>query len=252
MHLDRALRDQPEHLFSALRSIQRLLEEEKFQENVGRLRLALGRGQAALEKRAQERRDVLAQLRQQPNAILLARADQMMRDLDVTAEERETVRAARVRLREEQEAAQRELDRKRMLREARREQEQRARTERERAEQRERAEKLSYLAPFLLGALKKAAREKRATTLHEIQDKTGQRELGCLTNQDRLAILEIVEKETPSDRPLWSTVLAATGSEDALRLHRELLQRLNRPTADDDAGLLAEIHTQCVQLSRQW
>lgn len=110
MHLDRALRDQPAHLFSAVRSIQRLLEKEKSQENVGRLRLALSRGQAGLEKRAQERRDVLAQLRQQPNAILLARADQMMRDLDVTAEERETVRAARVRLREEQEAAQRKLD----------------------------------------------------------------------------------------------------------------------------------------------
>lgn len=202
MRLDRALRDQPDHLYSAVRAIQRLLEEEKAPENIARLRLGLNRGQPQLEKRAHYRQEVLARLREQPTSLLLAEATQLMRDLDVTAEQRETVRAAWVRHHKEQDAARREQARLRVAREAQQEQERRARTEQQRAEQREqneaarrawmeqalaeerereetaerqaqreRAEKLDYLAPFLLGALKKAAREKRVTTWGEIQDK---------------------------------------------------------------------------------
>ncbi|MFH8759174.1 hypothetical protein [Streptomyces atroolivaceus] len=283
MHLDRALRDQPDHLYSAVRAIQRLLEKEKSPENIGRLRLALGRGQAQLEKRVQERRDVLARLREQPDALLLAQAAQLTKDLDVTAEERETMRVAWVRYHDEKKAAQREWTRQRVILEEQQKQEQRAQTEQVRAEQRERnkaaqcarteqalaeqrerdeaverraqqerAEKLDYLVLFVLGALKKAAREKRSTTWREIQDKTGQRELGRLTHQDKLAILVGVEKKTLPESPPWSAVLAATGGDDALRLHRDVLQRLGRPAADDDADLLAQVDEECVRLSRQW
>ncbi|MEU3706972.1 hypothetical protein AB0E82_32300 [Streptomyces anulatus] len=283
MHLDRALRDQPDHLYSTVRAIQRLLEKEQSPESVGRLRLALDRGRAELEKRRQYRKSVLARLREQPTPLLLTEVTQLMRDLDVTAEERETVRAARVRLHEEQETVRREQAKLHALREARLKQEQLVRTEHQREEQRERnnaarrawmeqtlaeqreqqeaaerraqqerAEKLDSLAPFVLGALKKAAREKRATTWREIQDKTGQREVGRLTHQEKLAILETVEKKTLPESPLWSTVLAATGSADALHLHRDLLQRLRRPALDEDARFLAQIHGQCAQLSRQW
>ncbi|MGW6208944.1 hypothetical protein ACWF9B_35550 [Streptomyces sp. NPDC055089] len=276
--LDRALRDQPGNVYSAVGAIRRLLEKEKSPENIGRLRLALERGEAGLKQRVQHRCGVLKALREHPTDLRLAEATQLMRDLDVTAAERETVRAARVQLHEEGEARQREQARLRAVREAEQDKKRsalaerrerigsgwRARSEQTAAEQRERleaaerqarqerAETLAYLAPFLLGALKKAAREKRATTWREIQHKTGQRELGRLTQQDKLAILEIVEKQPHPDAPLWSAVLAAEGSDDALRLHRDLLQRLRRPTTDDDAGLLGQVHAQCVRLSRPW
>ncbi|MFF5338509.1 hypothetical protein [Streptomyces sp. NPDC013181] len=280
MHLDRALRDQPDHLYSVVRAVQRLLEKEKSPENIGRLRLALTRGEAQLDKRVQDRRDVLARLREQPDALLLAQAGELMKDLNVTAEERETMRAAWVRYHREKEAAQREQTRLRVIREEQQKRRaqmpqlsteqrernkaaQRASTKQAMAEQRqreeaarrqvqqERAERLDYLVLFVLGALKKAAREKRSTTWREIQDKTGQRELGRLTHQDKLAVLVGVEKKTLPESPLWSAVLAANGGRDALRLHRDLLQRLGRPATDDDAALLAQVDQECARLSRQ-
>ncbi|SFT31425.1 hypothetical protein SAMN04487982_11961 [Streptomyces sp. ok210] len=276
MHLDRAMRDQPDRLYSAVRTIQQLLEAEKVPENIGRLRLALGRGQTQLEERARQRQAVLARLQEQPTFFLLTEATRLMRDLDVTAEEREVVRVARVRhdqeqaaLRREQEerrAAQREMERREQT-EQRRERNEAARRERveralaaqreqeeaaERQAQRERAEKLGYLAPFVMGALKKAAREERVTTWREIGDKTGQCELSRLTHQDKLTLLETAENKTLPGSPLWSAVLAATGSDDALRLHRDLLHRLQRSAPADDADLLAQITAECVQLRRQW
>ncbi|WP_329166898.1 hypothetical protein OHB49_42470 (plasmid) [Streptomyces sp. NBC_01717] len=195
MHLDRAMRDQPDRLYSAVRTIQRLLEAEKVPENIGRLRLALGRSQTQLEERARQRQVVLARLQEQPTFFLLTEATQLMRDLDVTAEEREVVRVARVRHDQEQAALRREQEERRA---AQREKEWREQTEQQLAEererneaarrerveralavqleqeetaerqaQRERAEKLGYLAPFVMGALKKAAREERVTTWRE-------------------------------------------------------------------------------------
>lgn len=283
MHLDRAMRDQPDRLYTAVRTIQQFLEAEKVPENTARLRLALRRGQTQLEERARQRQVVLARLQEQPTYLLLTKATQLMRDLDVTAEEREAVRVARVRHDQEQAALRREQEERRAARQAQREKEWREQTEqqlteqhernkaarRERAEralvvqreqeeaaerqaQRERAEKLGYLAPFVMGALKKAAREERVTTWREIGDKTGQRELSRLTHQDKLTLLETAENKTLPGSPLWSAVLAATGSDDALRLHRDLLHRLQRPAPADDSDLLAQVTAECVQLRRQW
>ncbi|GAA3482965.1 hypothetical protein [Streptomyces yanii] len=90
------------------------------------------------------------------------------------------------------------------------------------------------------------------TTWREMGDKTGQRELSRLTHQDKLTLLETAENKTLPGSPLWSAVLAATGSDDALRLHRDLLHRLQRPAPADDTDLLAQITAECVQLRRQW
>ncbi|MFF2965020.1 hypothetical protein ACFVT1_40565 [Streptomyces sp. NPDC057963] len=122
----------------------------------------------------------------------------------------------------------------------------------ERQAQQKRAERLGYLAPFVMGALKKAAREERVTTWREMGDKAGQHELSRLTHQDKLTLLETAENKTLPGSPLWSAVLAATGSDDALRLHRDLLHRLQRPAPADDTGLLAQITAECAQLRRQW
>lgn len=278
MHLDRALRDQPGRVYTQVRAIKRLLEKEELPENVARLRMALDRGQRVLDQRARERDALLRQLQQEPTYVLLAKVGALMRDENVSAAEREMHRvarekfnaaqAARRREQEEQNAArrrQREAERHRKQEEREQARAQEEADRRERAEQaearrrdaalraeKEHSEKLAYLAPFVLGALKKAAREERVTTWLEIRERTGQRELTRLSYEDRLAVLQAVEKKTKPDAPLWSAVLAAAGTPEAVRLYRGLAVRLQRPAPDDDAELLAQASADCVQLRRQW
>ena len=64
--------------------------------------------------------------------------------------------------------------------------------------------------------------------------------------------LEAVEKKTSPDTPLWSAVLAATGTHEALRLHRDLAEHLQRQVPNDDAELLAQVTAECALLRRQW
>jgi hypothetical protein len=85
-----------------------------------------------------------------------------------------------------------------------------------------RLEKTKSLAPAVRGALKKAAREQRTTTLPEIQQKTGLNQLGRLSYDDQVKLLVAVDCDTSPDSPLWSTLLAATGDGAALRLHRDV------------------------------
>jgi hypothetical protein len=51
--------------------------------------------------------------------------------------------------------------------------------------------------------------------------------------------------------PLWSAVLAATGTHEALQLHRDLAERLQRQVPNDDAELLAQVTAECALLRRQ-
>ncbi|WP_371558571.1 small VCP/p97-interacting protein (plasmid) [Streptomyces longwoodensis] len=295
MHLDRALREQPELLYTRVGAIKRLLEKDHLPENVARLRLALKRGQAGLDQRTQERQSLLQQLQQTPTDALLTRVSMLMNDANVSSAEREMHRVAREkcnaeqavrrRQRQEQSAAQRRQREaeQRAWREQRtlaREQEQaeqhalweqhEAAREREEAERRERAEreearrqaaalqaekeraeKIAYLAPFVLGALKKAARERRVTTWLEIRERTGQRDLTRLSYEDRLSVLQAVEKKTKPDAPLWSAILAATGTPEALNLYRDLATLLHRPVPHDDTELLAHATADCARLRWQ-
>ncbi|MEU3774277.1 hypothetical protein AB0F11_13935 [Streptomyces sp. NPDC032472] len=193
-----------------------------------------------------------------------------MEDPDATSEEREAVRAARERqaahkraLAEERLAKARQLADEQRRREAerhqreaeRRSQAERVLTERRRqadaAEHQAHAEKLAYLALFVSGALKKAAREGRTTTWEEIGQKTGQRQLARLTYQDKLSLLETIEKNTLPGSPLWSAVLAAAGTGEALRLHREVSHLLQRDVPDEDSDLVIQLTADCAQLRRQ-
>ncbi|MFJ2893244.1 hypothetical protein ACIO53_45190 [Streptomyces sp. NPDC087305] len=281
MHIDRALREN-QRVFAAVQAVKRLLQEEKLPENIARLRIALDRGEKLLNRRAQERDEVLRQLQQNPTAPLLAKADMLMQDGNISAAEREILRLAWQQYRSTQ-AERRRTDTERAAaqslrweQENRRQQAERARAyAQEVAERRERAaraederaaraqaaqlqaekdhtEKLSYLAPFVLGALKKAAREDRSTTWQEIGERTGKRELARLDHRDRLAVLEAVEKKTGPGTPLWSAVLAAAGTREALHLHRDLAERLQRHVPDDDTELLAQISAECALLRRPW
>ncbi|MGJ0152195.1 hypothetical protein ACR3S4_02355 [Streptomyces sp. CH8.1] len=121
----------------------------------------------------------------------------------------------------------------------------------EAAESQAHAEKLAYLALFVSGALKKAAREGRTTTWEEIAEKTGQRQLARLTHQDKLSLLETIEKNTLPGSPLRSAVLAAAGIGEALHLHREVSQLLQRDVPDEDSDLVLHLRADCVRLQRQ-
>ncbi|MGW6016200.1 hypothetical protein [Streptomyces sp. NPDC055210] len=121
-----------------------------------------------------------------------------------------TWREQRVLVHQQEEAEQRALWEQREAAREREEAERRERAEREEARlqaaalqaEREHAEKIAYLAPFVLGALKKAAREGRVTTWLEIRERTGQRDLVRLSYEDRLSVLQAVEKKTKSGAPL--------------------------------------------------
>ncbi|MFJ7780510.1 hypothetical protein [Streptomyces yangpuensis] len=270
MHLDRALREQTDQIHSAVNTIRRLLEADQTPENIARLRLALGRGQVWTEQRAGHRRAVIDQLKARPTPALLLKAAQLVRDPDATPEEREAVHAARERqaahqrvLAEERAAKARRLADEQRQRETERQQreaERRSQVEQdladrrrqaEAAERQAHAEKLAYLTLFVSGALKKAAREGRTTTWQEIAEKTGQRQLARLTYQDKLSLLETIEKNTLPGSPLWSAVLAAAATGEALRLHREVSHLLQRDVPDQDSDLVTQLTADCAQLRRQ-
>ncbi|WP_369384101.1 hypothetical protein [Streptomyces sp. cg36] len=288
MHLDRARRE-PHRLYAAVRTIKRLLENETIPQDIARLRIALDHGERLMDERTRERTAILRQLQDSPTALLLAKADRLMGDENVSIAEREILRHAREkyrsvrskhhRMEEERNAARRvqqeqqrhqvgqqdKEERRRQAEQRKRaraqeEAEHRERAERAEAERRaaalqaekEHAEKLAYLTPFVLGALKKAAREERLTAWEELRERTGQRELARLSHADRLTVLEAVEEKTRPDAPLWSSVLAAAGTGEALRLHRDLAERLDRPLPEDDTELLAQVTAECARLRSQW
>ncbi|MFJ8787378.1 hypothetical protein [Streptomyces sp. NPDC102476] len=115
-----------------------------------------------------------------------------------------------------------------------------------------RVEKVEKFVLAVRGALKKAARERRTTTWSEIQQKTGLRQLDRLDHQDKVELLVLVESGTAVDDPLWSALLAAAGDDAALRLHRDVCNRLSRPLPVSDADLINRIADERTQLHRSW
>ncbi|MFH9405187.1 hypothetical protein ACH4JS_36310 [Streptomyces sp. NPDC017638] len=275
LRLDIALRDHPRGVLPATEAVQQLLDAGSTPADDARLRIALGRGERWLQERARCRRAVVERLKEQPTSQMYEQAVDLMRDPDASTEEKEAVAAVQVHLRriEEQQRAARERERaarreaqereraaraERCAAEGRQRAEQREAEERERAAAQERAfhqarvEKTRSLAPAVRGALKKAAREQRTTTLPEIQQKTGLNQLGRLSYEDQVELLVAVDSDTTPNSPLWSALLAATGDSAALRLHRDVAQRLGRPLPVSDAGLLHQLSAERAELHRPW
>lgn len=275
LRLDIALRDHPRRVWPAVEAVRQLLEAGPTPADAARLRVALGRSERWLEERARRRRTVVERLKEQPAPQLYWQAVDLVRDPDASAEEKDAVAAAQAHLqriereqreaREAERAARREAQQRewaeraeRAAAEERERAERRAAEERERAEAQERAlrqahlEKTKSLAPAVRGALKKAAREQRTTTLPEIQQKTGLNQLGRLSYEDQVELLVAVDSDTAPDRPLWSALLAATGDGAALHLHRDVAQRLGRPMPDSDLDLLRLLADERSRLHRPW
>ncbi|MFD8609607.1 hypothetical protein [Streptomyces sp. NPDC059631] len=261
LRLDIALRDHPRRVWPAVGAVRQLLEAGPEPADAARLRIALGRGERWLQERARRRKTVVERLKEQPAPELYRQAVDLVRDPDASAEEKEAVAAAQAHLRriEEQQRAARERERtaRREAHEREREQQRKA-AERKRAAAQEhalhqaRVEKTKNLAPAVRGALKKAAREQRTTSLPEIQQKTGLNQLGRLNYEDRLELLVTVDSDTAPDSPLWSTLLAAAGEDAALHLHRDVAERLGRSLPVSDADLLHQLSVDCTELHRRW
>ncbi|GAA2563754.1 hypothetical protein ACPCT9_31385 [Streptomyces koyangensis] len=149
----------------------------------------------------------------------------------------------------------REAQRRSREREERRQEAEARERERELARQRQieqdRNDRARWHAPAVRGALKKAAREGRTTTWPEIASKTGQHLLDRFDNEDRFELLVRVEDATPADRPLWSTLLATAADDAALRLYRDIAQRLGRSLPDGTNDLLAHLAAEQERLHRQ-
>ncbi|MCZ4611346.1 hypothetical protein O3S80_47890 [Streptomyces sp. Lzd4kr] len=67
-----------------------------------------------------------------------------------------------------------------------------------------------------------------------------------------MELLTLVESGTALEDPLWSTLLAAAGDRAALRLHRDVANRLNRPLPVSDTDLINQIADERIQLHRPW
>ncbi|MBP0932611.1 hypothetical protein [Streptomyces sp. KCTC 0041BP] len=60
-----------------------------------------------------------------------------------------------------------------------------------------------------------------------------------------------IEKNTLPGSPLWSAVLAAAGTGESLRLHREVSHLLQREVPAEDSNLVTQLTADCAQLRRQ-
>ncbi|MEU7377096.1 hypothetical protein [Streptomyces albidoflavus] len=273
-HFKAALPRHPGQVQAAVATMRRLLEENTLgPADAQKLRVALGKGDRWLKERAQHRAAVIRELQARPTPELYHQAIELMKATDASPEERALVRAqeqavqrrqndalaasaARERQRaERREAELREAQRRTRAREERRQEAEARENERELARQRQieqdRNDRAQWHAPAVRGALKKAAREGRATTWPEIADKTGQHRLSRFDHEDKLELLILVEDATPADRPLWSTLLATADDDAALHLYRDVARRLGRPLPDDTNGLLAHLAAEHERLHRQ-
>ncbi|MFJ6994491.1 hypothetical protein [Streptomyces sp. NPDC003090] len=190
-------------------------------------------------------RAVLAGQEDQPTRELYAQALALMQDPGVTPEEKARVAVFRAVIQsiEAKERAAKEQAEAEMLEDVQREWE-------ARRVHHARVGGVEGLVPVVRGALKKASREGRTTTWRELQKKTGERQLGRLTHQDKAELLVLVDSKTEPDTPLWSVPLVASGDDAALRLHRDVSHRLNRPVPDGDDDLLDQLATEQAQLQQ--
>ncbi len=191
---------------------------------------------ASPEERALVRAQEQAVQRRQNDALAASAARERQRADRREAELREAQRRSREREERRQEAEARERERE---------------LARQRQIEQDRNDRAQWHAPAVRGALKKAAREGRTTTWPEIADKTGQHRLSRFDHEDRLELLVRVEDATPADRPLWSTLLATADDDAALRLYRDVAQRLGRPLPDGTNDLLAHLAAEQERLHRQ-
>ncbi len=242
LRLDSALRADDaqqvrEALYAATQPMDRTNEHD-----VDGLNAALARAKRWQGQRARRRSAVVAALLEDAAAgrlsgDLLAQAVQLVEDVDTPESEKEAVADLQVRAQRAREEARREQARQAAAKEAAEARDlarriaEVARTRRQfqlPADHDDRRSKLTSLADFVRGALRKAAGEGRVTTWPELSQKTGRRELGRLSYLDQVEVLALVDAQTRPEDPRLSALLAPPDKSTALQLHRDVSHRLGR------------------------
>ncbi|MEU5980400.1 hypothetical protein [Streptomyces sp. NPDC047315] len=101
------------------------------------------------------------------------------------------------------------------------------------------------------GALKKAARERTTTSWSRLEHQLGSA-LPSLSNNERIEVLVQVDRSTPSDEPLLSSVLAAGDPHFAYQYYRHVLGALGLDAPDDDEDLREVVEADAEQVFTTW
>ncbi|MFF4331121.1 hypothetical protein ACFYZT_32025 [Streptomyces sp. NPDC001591] len=262
LRLDSALRaDDPQRVREALHAATQPMDRTDRQDAEG-LDAALARAKRWQDQRARRCSAVVAALLEDAaggrlSGALLAQAVQLVQDADTPENEKSAVAEIQARAQRAREEARREQVKEAAAREAAeaRDLARRvadvARTRREfqlQADYDDRRSKLTSLADFVRGALRKAAGEGRVTTWPELGQKTGRRELYRLSYLDQLDVLALVDAQARPEDPRLSALLDPADDAAALRLHRDVCRRLGRPVPESDADLLDQLTTERAKL----
>ncbi|MEU0271868.1 hypothetical protein [Streptomyces sp. NPDC006307] len=101
------------------------------------------------------------------------------------------------------------------------------------------------------GALKKAARERTATSWNRLEHQLGSA-LPSLTNNERVQVLVQVDRSTAGDEPLLSSLLAAGDPHFAYQYYRHVLTALGLDALDDDEDLRDVVEADAEQVFTDW
>ncbi|WP_177181999.1 hypothetical protein [Streptomyces sp. TLI_105] len=112
-------------------------------------------------------------------------------------------------------------------------------------------DRLVPAAAAVRGALKKAARERTATSWNRLEHQLGSA-LPSLTNNERVQVLVQVDRSTAGDEPLLSSLLAAGDPHFAYQYYRHVLAALGLDAPDDDEDLRDVVEADAEQVFTDW
>ncbi|MFG3552165.1 hypothetical protein [Streptomyces sp. NPDC047725] len=101
------------------------------------------------------------------------------------------------------------------------------------------------------GALKKAARERTATSWNRLEHQLGSA-LPSLTSNERVQVLVQVDRSTAGDEPLLSSLLATGDPHFAYQYYRHVLTALGLDAPDDDEDLADVVEADAEQVFTDW
>ncbi|MEU0989230.1 hypothetical protein [Streptomyces sp. NPDC005953] len=108
-------------------------------------------------------------------------------------------------------------------------------------------DRLAPAVAAVRGALKKAARERTATSWKRLEHQLGSA-LPSLTSNERVQVLVQVDRSTASDEPLLSSLLAAGDPHFAYQYYRHVLTTLGLDAPDDDEDLRDVVEADAEQV----
>ncbi len=112
-------------------------------------------------------------------------------------------------------------------------------------------DRLAPAVAAVRGALKKAARERTATSWNRLEHQLGSA-LPSLTSNERVQVLVQVDRSTAGDEPLLSSLLAAGDPHFAYQYYRHVLTALGLDAPDSDEDLRDVVEADAEQVFTDW